>query len=58
MTEYEAVIGLECHVELSTRTKMFCSTPNEFGGEPNTRVCPLCLGHPATLPVPNRHAIE
>ena len=58
MTEYEAVIGLECHVELSTRTKMFCSTPNGFGGEPNTRVCPVCLGHPGTLPVPNRQAIE
>ena len=58
MTEYEPVIGLECHVELSTRTKMFCSTPNEFGGEPNTRVCPVCLGHPGTLPVPNRQAIE
>ncbi|HEV3475175.1 MAG TPA: Asp-tRNA(Asn)/Glu-tRNA(Gln) amidotransferase subunit GatB [Actinomycetota bacterium] len=58
MTEYEAVVGLECHVELSTRTKMFCGTPNEFGGEPNTRTCPVCLGHPGTLPVPNRQAIE
>ena len=58
MTEYEAVIGLECHVELSTRTKMFCACPNEFGGEPNTRTCPVCLGHPGTLPVPNRRAIE
>ena len=58
MTEYEAVIGLECHVELSTRTKMFCGCPNEFGAEPNTRVCPVCLGHPGTLPVPNRQAIE
>ena len=58
MTEYEAVIGLECHVELSTRTKMFCGCPNEFGAEPNTHVCPVCLGHPGTLPVPNRRAIE
>jgi aspartyl-tRNA(Asn)/glutamyl-tRNA(Gln) amidotransferase subunit B len=58
VTEYEAVIGLECHVELSTRTKMFCGCPNEFGGEPNTRVCPVCLGHPGTLPVPNRQAVE
>ena len=58
MTEYEAVIGLECHVELSTRTKMFCGCPNAFGGDPNTRVCPVCLGHPGTLPVPNRQAIE
>jgi aspartyl-tRNA(Asn)/glutamyl-tRNA(Gln) amidotransferase subunit B len=58
VTEYEAVIGLECHVELSTRTKMFCGCPNVFGGEPNTRVCPVCLGHPGSLPVPNRQAIE
>jgi aspartyl-tRNA(Asn)/glutamyl-tRNA(Gln) amidotransferase subunit B len=58
MKEYEAVIGLECHVELSTGTKMFCGCPNGFGGEPNTRVCPICLGHPGTLPVPNRRAIE
>jgi aspartyl-tRNA(Asn)/glutamyl-tRNA(Gln) amidotransferase subunit B len=58
VTEYEAVIGLECHVELSTRTKMFCGCPNEFGGEPNTRTCPVCLGHPGTLPVPNRQAVE
>jgi aspartyl-tRNA(Asn)/glutamyl-tRNA(Gln) amidotransferase subunit B len=58
VTEYETVVGLECHVELSTRTKMFCACPNEFGGDPNTRVCPVCLGHPGTLPVPNRQAIE
>ena len=58
MTEYEPVIGLECHVELSTKTKMFCSCPNEFGAEPNTHVCPVCLGHPGTLPVPNRTAID
>jgi aspartyl-tRNA(Asn)/glutamyl-tRNA(Gln) amidotransferase subunit B len=58
VTDYEAVIGLECHVELSTRTKMFCGCPNEFGGEPNTRTCPICLGHPGTLPVPNRQAVE
>ncbi|MGH2674971.1 MAG: Asp-tRNA(Asn)/Glu-tRNA(Gln) amidotransferase subunit GatB [Actinomycetota bacterium] len=58
MTEYEAVVGLECHVELSTATKMFCGCLNEFGGEPNTRTCPVCLGHPGTLPVPNREAVE
>ena len=58
MTEYEAVVGLECHVELSTATKMFCGCPNAFGGEPNTRTCPVCLGHPGTLPVPNREAVE
>jgi aspartyl-tRNA(Asn)/glutamyl-tRNA(Gln) amidotransferase subunit B len=55
---YETVIGLECHVELSTATKMFCGCPNEFGAAPNTNVCPVCLGHPGTLPVPNEKAIE
>jgi len=57
-TEYEAVIGIECHVELRTNTKMFCGCRNEFGGEPNTLVCPVCLGMPGALPVPNRRAIE
>jgi len=57
MGDYEAVIGLECHVELSTATKMFCSCANVFGAEPNTHTCPVCLGHPGTLPVPNREAI-
>ncbi|MFN2589231.1 MAG: Asp-tRNA(Asn)/Glu-tRNA(Gln) amidotransferase subunit GatB, partial [Actinomycetota bacterium] len=55
---YETVIGLECHVELSTATKMFCGCMNEFGAAPNTNVCPICLGHPGTLPVPNEKAIE
>jgi len=54
---YEAVIGLECHVELSTATKMFCSCANVFGAPPNSQTCPVCLGHPGTLPVPNREAI-
>ncbi len=58
MSEYEVVIGLECHVELSTRTKMFCGCEVTFGAEPNTNVCPVCLGHPGSLPVPNREAIE
>ncbi len=58
MTEYEAVIGLECHVELSTQTKMFCGCRNVFGAPPNTNVCPVCLGHPGSLPVPNREAIR
>jgi aspartyl-tRNA(Asn)/glutamyl-tRNA(Gln) amidotransferase subunit B len=59
MTEpFESVIGLECHVELATATKMFCGCPNEFGAPPNTNVCPICLGHPGTLPVPNERAIE
>jgi len=46
---YEAVIGLESHVELSTTTKLFCGCANEFGGEPNTKVCPTCLGGTATV---------
>jgi aspartyl-tRNA(Asn)/glutamyl-tRNA(Gln) amidotransferase subunit B len=55
---YEAVIGIECHVELKTATKMFCGCRNEFGGEPNTKTCPVCLGMPGALPVPNAKAIE
>jgi aspartyl-tRNA(Asn)/glutamyl-tRNA(Gln) amidotransferase subunit B len=57
-TRYEPVIGLEVHVELGTRTKMFCSCPTTFGAEPNTQVCPVCLGLPGSLPVANRAAIE
>ena len=56
--EFETVIGLECHVELSTATKMFCGCRNEFGAAPNTHTCPVCLGHPGSLPVPNEKAIE
>jgi len=56
---WEAVIGLEIHTELTaSRTKMFCGCPVAFGGDPNTRTCPVCLGLPGALPVPNRHAIE
>jgi aspartyl-tRNA(Asn)/glutamyl-tRNA(Gln) amidotransferase subunit B len=55
---YEVVIGIECHVELATASKMFCSCPTEFGGEPNTRTCPVCLGEPGSLPVANRKAVE
>ena len=55
---YEAVIGLECHVELATASKMFCACPTTFGGEPNTRTCPVCLGEPGSLPVTNRKAID
>ena len=58
MAEWEAVIGLECHVELDTETKMFCGCRVAFGAEPNTNVCPVCLGHPGSLPVPNREAIR
>jgi len=57
-TVYEAVIGIECHVELKTATKMFCGCRNEFGGEPNTKTCPVCLGMPGALPVPNAKAIQ
>jgi aspartyl-tRNA(Asn)/glutamyl-tRNA(Gln) amidotransferase subunit B len=55
---YEPVIGLETHVELGTRTKMFCACTTTFGAEPNTQVCPVCLGLPGSLPVVNRAAIE
>jgi aspartyl-tRNA(Asn)/glutamyl-tRNA(Gln) amidotransferase subunit B len=57
-TRYEAVIGLEVHVELSTRTKMFCGCATDFGGEPNTRTCAVCLGQPGSLPVVNAAAVE
>ncbi len=59
LERYEAVIGLEIHTELtSLNSKMFCGCPVEFGGEPNTRVCPVCLGMPGALPVPNEAAVE
>ncbi len=58
MPEYEAVVGMECHAELLTNTKMFCGCKNEFGGEPNTRCCPVCLGMPGSLPVMNREAVN
>jgi aspartyl-tRNA(Asn)/glutamyl-tRNA(Gln) amidotransferase subunit B len=56
--EYVASVGMEVHAELQTRSKMFCRCPVAFGGEPNTRVCPVCLGLPGSLPVPNRYAVE
>jgi len=58
MAEYEAVIGLEVHVQVKTASKMFCSCPNKFGEEPNTLVCPVCMGYPGVLPVPNKEAIR
>jgi aspartyl-tRNA(Asn)/glutamyl-tRNA(Gln) amidotransferase subunit B len=56
--EYEPVIGLEIHVQLNTRTKMFCGCELAFGGEPNTRTCPVCLAHPGVLPVLNAEAVH
>ncbi len=58
VSRYDPVIGLETHVELGTATKMFCGCPAVFGGDPNTHVCPVCLGLPGSLPVANRVAIE
>ena len=55
---WEAVIGLEIHVHLKTRSKMFCRCAVGALDDPNTRTCPVCLAHPGTLPVPNRQAIE
>lgn len=57
-TAYEAVIGLEVHVQIRTKRKMFCDCPNLYGGEPNVNTCPVCMGYPGTLPVPNREAIR
>jgi len=58
LESFEPVLGLETHVELGTASKMFCSCATEFGGEPNTQVCPVCLGLPGSLPVVNAVAVE
>ena len=59
MSDLEVIIGLEVHAQMSTKTKMFCGCDNDaFGKQPNTTVCPICMGHPGTLPVPNATAIE
>ncbi|HAY67267.1 MAG TPA: Asp-tRNA(Asn)/Glu-tRNA(Gln) amidotransferase subunit GatB, partial [Acidimicrobiaceae bacterium] len=55
---WEMVIGLEVHVELATATKLFCGCANSFGDEPNTNICPTCLGLPGSLPVANEQAVE
>ena len=58
LAQFEVVIGLEVHVELNTKTKMFCGCKNEFGNEPNTNVCPICIGLPGSLPAVNKRAVE
>ena len=57
-SDYEVIIGLEVHAELSTKTKIFCSCPTEFGAAPNTHVCPICMAMPGTLPVLNEKVVE
>ena len=56
--DYQLVVGLEVHVQLKTLTKLFCGCSTTFGAAPNTQTCPVCLGHPGTLPVLNREAIR
>lgn len=58
MSDYQTIIGLEVHVQLATHSKLFCGCPNKFGGEPNTQVCPVCLGLPGSLPVLNAEAVR
>ena len=56
--QYETVIGLEVHVELATKTKIFCGCSTQFGGAPNTHTCPGCTGMPGSLPVHNKQVVE
>ena len=56
--KYDVVIGLEVHCQIKTESKMFCSCPNNYGDEPNTNVCPVCMGYPGAMPVPNQEAVR
>ena len=56
--DYEVVIGLEVHAELSTKTKIYCGCSNEFGADPNTHCCPICTGMPGVMPVLNEKVVE
>src|SRR5271163_1560990 len=58
LAKYEPVIGLEVHVQLLTKSKIFCGCANRFGDAPNSNVCPVCLGLPGTLPILNKRAVE
>ena len=59
VTDLEVIIGLEVHAQMNTKTKMFCACDNDaFGKPPNSTVCPICMGHPGTLPAPNAEAIK
>ena len=58
MTTYEPVIGIEAHVQIRTKSKMFCSCPNTYGAQSNTDTCPVCMGMPGVLPVVNREAVR
>src|SRR5271170_4303424 len=56
--DYEATIGIEVHVQLKTKSKIFCTCPNNFGDEPNTNICQICAGYPGTLPVLNKKVVD